>query len=269
MHSSHRDRIFTDTSAYAPVTDPLEEHYENWIYRFRHSLFPDHHCYKCKPLMNSDQSSGVRPDLILVDHLYSEWVLVEVEKFSHSWSGHVSPQLEKLRSVRIGEAQVSAILKEAPELDPARLRTLMSRNRPRILVICNGAPSWSDYFMSSDAELMVVRPLRNEHLDLVLYSERQFQRLKFDKLSYLEPPAEGAHIGWYRITAPNRLDIRIGNYLAEFENGVFPCRTRRLGEEWYLVAPSATRIAQTGERPLAIIRFGDTDIAIDGRVIQS
>ena len=267
--NGHWDRIFTGTSSFAPVSNPLEEHYENWVFKFRHSLFPDHFCYKFKPLLMSDLSTGVRPELVLIDHEYAEWALVEVEKFSHSWSAHVSPQLEKFRSARIGEREVRTLQSMAPDLDPERLRSLMLNIRPRILVVCNGVPTWSAYFLASDAELMVARPLRNEQLDLLMYVDRQFHRRRIDRLSYLEIPSESSLIKWYRISSPNRLNIREANYLAQLENGVTGCKIKSLGNEWYLVFPSGLTLETSSGRPLSIIRFGSSDVAIDGRMIES
>lgn len=269
MTNGHWDRVFTGTSSFAPVSDPLEEHYENWVFKFRHSLFPDHFCYRFKPLLMSDMNTGVRPDLVLVDYEYAEWVLVEVEKFSHSWSAHVSPQLEKFRSARISEKEVQTLQGIASDLDPERLRSLMLNVRPRILVVCNGVPSWSAYFLASDAELMVARPLRNEQLDLLLYVDRQFHRRQIDRLSHLEIPSESSLIKWYRISSPNRLNIREANYLAQLDNGVTSCKIKNIGNEWYLVPPSALTLAAIAGRPLSITRFGISELSIDGRIIES
>ena len=269
MVNGHWDRVFDGDSSFAPVSDPLEEHYENWVFGFRKSLFPDHFCYRFKPLLVSDHSTGVRPDLVLIDHHYAEWVLVEVEKFSHSWSAHVSPQLEKFRSARIGDREVQVLQEVAENLDPARLRSLMLNVRPRILVVCNGVPTWSAYFLASDAELMVARPLRNERLELIMYVDRQFQRRHFDRMSHLEAPKDDALVKWYRISSPNRLAIQEGQYLMQLDNGVTPCRTKKLGDDWYLVLPSSVRIMETNGRPLSIMRFGITEIAVDGRMIES
>ena len=264
--SNQRDRFFTEHSAFAPIQDPLEEHYENWVYKFRNQLFPDHNCFRYKPLMTTNWVTGVRPDLVLVDKDYSEWVLVEVEKFSHSWSSHVSPQLEKFRSAKIGEKEVETLLQVADELNSVRLHALMTTESPRILVVCNGKPNWSDYFMSSNAELMIVRPLRNENLDLVLYADRVFQRLKIDKLSFLEPPSDSELIKWYRIGSPNRLEIAQGRYLVEFENGTYPCDVKCVSSIWYLVPPSSMVITPRGAGHISITRSSSNSMTVDGKV---
>lgn len=266
MASNQRDRFFTEHSAFAPVQDPLEEHYENWVYKFRSQLFPDHNCFRYKPLMATDWVSGVKPDLVLVDKDYSEWVLVEVEKFSHSWSSHVSPQLEKFRSAKIGDKEVEKLLQVAEYLNSERLHILMTTEAPRILVVCNGKPTWSDYFMSSNAELMIVRPLRNENLDLVLYADRVFQRLKFDKLSFLEPPADTALVKWYRISSPNRLEITQGRYLVEFDNGTYPCDVKRMSGIWYFVPPSSMVVSPMGAGHISITRSSSNTMTVDGKV---
>lgn len=268
MDRTHRDRIFTPDSAFAPVADPLEEHYEAWVYRFRDSLFPDHFCHRFKALLVSDQSAGVRPDLVLIDRQYAEWVLVEVEKVSHSWTSHVSPQLEKFRSAQIGDREVRAITEIAPDLDRSRLRSLLLSAKPRILVVCNGKPVWSEQFLTLDAELMVVRPLRNERLDLIMYADRQFQRRHVDKLSFLEAPEDGAVFQWYRIVTPSRMELRVDDHLAQLENGVSPCRTRKLGDDWYIAFPSGTKITGMAGRPLSILRFGIGEMAIDGQLVE-
>jgi hypothetical protein len=211
----------------------------------------------------------VRPDLVLIDREYFEWVLVEVEKFSHSWSSHVSPQLEKFRSARVGDREVASIAEIAPDLDLSRLRSLVLNATPRILVVCNGTPAWSDHFLTSDAELMVVRPMRNERLELVMYADRQFQRRHVDKVSYLEIPKDGALIRWYRIVTPNRMKLSECAYLAQFENGVSPCRTVRLGDVWYLAFPDGTRVLPVPGRQLSILRLGPAGIAIDGQIVEA
>ena len=266
MASNQRDRFFTEHSAFAPIPDPLEEHYENWVFKFRNHLFPDHHCYRYKPLMTTDWTSGVKPDLVLIDKDYSEWVLVEVEKFSHSWSSHVSPQLEKFRSAKIGITEVQKLSNTAVELNYERLKTLMLTEDPRILVVCNGKPAWSDYFLSSDAELMIVRPLRNENLDLVLYADRVFQRRKYDKLSFLEPPLESELIRWYRITSPNRFEIGEGRYLVDFDNGTYSCDIKRMAGIWYFVPPPSMFVKPSRGSHISITRFSLNSMTVEGNV---
>jgi len=266
MGSNQRDRFFTEDSAFGPVSDPLEEHYENWVFKFRHQLFPDHHCLRYKPLMTTDWSTGVKPDLVLIDKEYSEWALVEVEKFSHSWTAHVSPQLQKFQAAKIGQHEVEAVLRSSDDFDFDRLRYLMLSNSPRILVVCNEKPSWSDYFFSSNAELMIVRPLRNERLDLVLYADRTFQRRKFDKLSFLEPPLDGELVRWYRISSPNRFGIEVGRYLVDFENGTFTCEIRKMSETWYFVPPPSMFILPSKGSHISIIRFSNRTMTVDGKV---
>lgn len=259
-----RDRFFTANSAFAPISDPLEEHYENWIFNFRERMFPDHYCFRFKPLVMNDWVTGVRPDLILIDRQYSEWVLVEVEKASHPWSSHVFPQLEKFRSARIGDEEISRLLKDAPDLSPDRLRSLILNEPPRILVVCNDKPSWSDFFLSTDAELMIVRPMRNEYLDLVLYADRIFNRRKYERLSFLEPPSESELIKWYRVTSPNRLEIREGHYLVDFDNGTFSCDIRKMSGNWYFAPPSSIVLRPSRSKHLSILRFSDSEITIEG-----
>jgi len=266
MTINYRDRFFTKDSAFAPVSDPLEEHYENWVYKFRHQLFPDHHCFRYKPLMVTDWVTGVKPDLVLIDKQYSEWALVEVEKFSHSWTSHVSPQLQKFQSAKIGNREVEVLLGSAEDLDADRLRFLMTSEKPRILVVCNGVPSWSDYFFSSNAELMIVRPLRDERLDLVLYADHIFQRRKFDKLSFLEPPPVGDVVRWYRISSPHRFDISEGRYLVDFENGTYSCELRKMSGNWYFVPPPSMFILPSRDSHISIIRFTQKTMTVDGKV---
>lgn len=266
MTNNQRDRLFTEHYAYAPVLDPLEEHYENWIYNFRSRLFPDHNCYRYKPLMTNDLSTGVRPDLLLIDKDYSEWVLVEVEKFSHSWSSHVSPQLEKLRSVKIGTNEVKKLFEEASELIYERLKTLMLSQTPRILVVCNDKPAWSENFLSNDAELMIVKPLRNEHLELVLYADRSFRRRKFDKLALLEPPLDSALVRWYRITTSHRFQISEGKYLVDFDNGTYSCRIRTMSGIWYFMPPPSMMITPSRGSHIAIVRFSSDCLTVEGKV---
>jgi len=269
MANNQQDRFFTEHSAFAPIPDPLEEHYENWIYKFRSRLFPDHHCYRYKPLLTTDLTSGVRPDLVLIDKDYSDWVLVEVEKFSHSWSSHVSPQLEKFRAAKIGIIEVNKLFNAADDLTYDRLKTLMISQTPRILVICNDKPTWSENFLSNDAELMIVKPLRNEYLELVLYADRLFQRRKFVKLSFLEPPLDGELIRWYRILSPHRLNISAGRYLVEFDNGTYSCDIQRMSGIWYLVPPSSMVIAPSQGSHISIVRFSSNSLTVDGKVEET
>lgn len=116
---------------------------------------------------------------------------------------------------------------------------------------------------------MVVRPLRNERLELILYADRQFQRRHVDRISYLETPKDDALIQWYRIVSPNRMELCEGAYLAQFENGVSPCRTHKMGGEWYLSFPNGTRITPLTGHELSILRCSVAAMTIDGQIVEA
>lgn len=97
-----------------------------------------------------------KPDLALVARDYSHWFVIEVELASHSFEGHVFPQV---RTFRYGEAQPDCemILSRELRISPQRARTLVREIPRSVAVIANrNDQRWRDTLRLSDIQLLVV-----------------------------------------------------------------------------------------------------------------
>ena len=244
----------------------FEETYEKMLLQFSAELFPDHFCIEFKGELDVPRQNNVKPDLVLIDKMYQEWVLVEVEVARHSWSGHVGDQIERLELASLPNRGLEKLLSKEPSLDARRTELLVRSQLQRVLVVCNDSPRWQDKFAQTSAELLIVRPFRNERHELLLQSERDFRRRYRHVLTGLEPPTR-SQPGWYKIDSPHAVPLDQENVAVVFDNEVVAGKIRRIGFEWFLVVSHGLSIVSNG--PLGIVGVIDHLFEINGKVVEN
>jgi hypothetical protein len=261
------NRIFRSGSVYFEFGPHsiYEDAYERIVVQFKDELFPDHWCIDFKDELKVPRTSNVKSDLILIDKLYLEWVLVEVEIARHSWSGHVSDQIQRLELAEVTQKSIDRLIEQNTFLEKDRLSLLFSNQNQRVLVVCNDTPRWQNKFSETSAELMIVRPFRDDQHDLLLQSEREFRRRGRQIISKLEVPAQ-EQPGWYQILSPHAIPLTEGNVQLSFDNEVLSGKIRRLGQYWYLVVSQGVSIVRNDN--LAITGVAGIVFEINGKVVQ-
>ena len=77
----------------------------------RKALFPDWRWYRWSPLLYTPDGAGTRPDALLLSESDYSWIVVEVELAHHSISGHIEPQLDRIRRATYDSSLADTILK--------------------------------------------------------------------------------------------------------------------------------------------------------------
>lgn len=204
-----------------------------------------------------------KADLILVDRGYLEWVLVEVEISNHSWTGHVRDQIERFELAEISKHEVQKLCSRAVELDSGRTLSLLTTQPPRILVVCDGAPRWSDQLHSTSAELLIATPFRDELNQLIIQCNRPFRRRRRIGLTSLAPPT-ALMPNWYKITDPHAFDVREADVQVLCDNRVFSGKIRSSGSSWYLVLASSIQLLESDQH--IVLNADENTIEISGRL---
>jgi hypothetical protein len=231
--------IVLDDQVFHPLTPGAlyESSYESIILARASVLFPNYKCYRFNPMVSSSLGEAA-PDLILVAEGFQTWVVVEVELASHSFNGHVRPQMERLASARYGAREAKWLADRNPFVDHERIADLMSAQSPRIFMIVNASvPTWEQSLRQMGIGVLVAEPFRNR-LDAMAL------RLQGDSV-----PAPGdvltrvwLGVDWLRryirleTSAPlnvtgDRIQLRVRGELVT-------CGVRSIGGEKYLIAPS-------------------------------
>ncbi len=262
------NRILSEGSTFYEIGSHsiYEETYEKMLLQFKEELFPDHFCFEFKHELRVPRQTNVKPDLILIDREYQEWVLVEVEVARHSWSGHVADQVERLELAEMPRVMISRMCAVQLDIDERRVSMLFQSQLQRVLVVCNDSPRWSEKFAETSAELLVVRPFRNERHALMLQSEREFRRRRRNIVTNLSTPT-ASQPGWYRIEAPHAIPIHLSEVSLIFDNEVVPGKIRRIGQDWFLVVSHGLSIVSTTQ--LAITGVRDSYLDLNGKVIEN
>jgi hypothetical protein len=129
-----------------------------------------------------------RPDLALIDPLYRYWWVIEVELTSHSLRGHVIPQISTFVEGSYGTTHVSALSKQSPQLDEAKLRAMMLGEAPEVVVISNRMDSaWKDSIEKSGAHLVVLNVFRSDKSRDIFHLEGVLPDSPQDCLSRIVP----------------------------------------------------------------------------------
>jgi len=104
-----------------------------------------------------------RADLALIDRVYREWWVVEVEMAHHSLEAHVLPQVDVFRSGRYGPEHVAHLLGRRSDFEPEALASMLRGALPGVLVVVNlPCPHWVRPLRERDAFLSVVEIFRSD-----------------------------------------------------------------------------------------------------------
>lgn len=119
--------------------------FQNIVARMRNELFETYHLSKLNiPVSSREFRIGRKvPDFVLIDHLYRDWWVVEVELSTHDYSNHVEPQIQVLSTGDYGEEHAHSICRNNVDIDFSRLRDLIRMSQPMALLVCDDIPrSW-------------------------------------------------------------------------------------------------------------------------------
>ena len=162
-------RILVRGDWYDPVSGSslYERDYEAAILANSEALFPGFTCVTFKPLVDSEFGRA-RADLALIDHLYRNWFVVEVELDSHPLESHVEEQVRKLSAGKYEDAHAEALHRACGNLDLSRLKSMLLGEQPRVLVVVTReVPVWSQRLARYGAHVAVVELFRDD-LDRVV-----------------------------------------------------------------------------------------------------
>lgn len=118
-------------------------------------IYPTYRCFPFGGTFKLDDSVS-RPDIALVARDLSHWFVIEVELVSHSFDGHVLPQV---RTFRYGEPQLDCISVLAKELkmDRSQIATFLMTVPRTVAVIANKRHrDWEVVLRSHDIQLLAV-----------------------------------------------------------------------------------------------------------------
>jgi hypothetical protein len=144
-----------------------EAEFERILLAYAATLFPTWFLVSFKADVHSDE--GVkRPDLALIDRDYRRWWVVETEMARHDFNSHVFPQARVLAQGRYDDTHVSALLRAAAHLDPARVGAMVRGEQPRVwVVVDHPRPDWRRPLEAIGVALGVVEIFRsatNQHV---------------------------------------------------------------------------------------------------------
>lgn len=116
-------------------TDALERDFELSVVKALTCAYPTYRCITFGGTFRLDDR-GSRPDLALISKDLSHWFVIEVELSTHSFDGHVLPQV---RAFRYGEPQQDCanILARELGIDVAQAQTLVQCVPRFVAVIAN------------------------------------------------------------------------------------------------------------------------------------
>jgi hypothetical protein len=156
-------RILINGEWYDPIApnSVFEPEYEELVLQHSAALFPDFECVPYTRLVNSPVGDS-KADLALVDRDYRSWYVLEIELASHSLSGHVLPQMQRLSLARYGADDAAWIASRNSHLDANRMRYLMDSVSPGFMVIVNApVPGWIEPLRWLGVSVAIVEPFRN------------------------------------------------------------------------------------------------------------
>ncbi len=139
-----------------------ERDYEALVLAEAASLFPAWRCVPFDATIEGDDGVRKKPDLALIDHLYRQWWVVEIELAHHDLYSHVIPQVDAFRTGSYGAAHAAALQAKAPDLDGDRLAAMVGGEPPNVLVIVDSPnTSWHAPLRERRVQLAVVEPFRS------------------------------------------------------------------------------------------------------------
>jgi hypothetical protein len=201
----------------------LEADFESVVVNKGNLIFPDFFVVPFKATVSSDDDSA-KADLALIERSYREWWVVEVELGTHSFEGHVLPQVRTLARASYREDEARALCTSCPELELQRVLDMVKGRQPRVLVVVDSEKKeWGRPLRSFDAELLILqmfRSERNEHAFRIdgylpvppgsVISECSFDNLLPRFLVVHSPALLG-------VAAGKILCIRFGQYVTEWQ----------------------------------------------------
>lgn len=144
-----------------------EDDFEKIIFHRVPILYPGFIAVWFKKVVQSDTDSAM-PDLALIDAMYRNWWVVEIEMANHPFETHVLRQVETLSNAKYSEDEANYLMGQNNRLDRERLLDMMKGVQPRVSVVVNGiTPSWVAPLSKHNAILQVVeifRSERNQHI---------------------------------------------------------------------------------------------------------
>jgi hypothetical protein len=114
---------------------PSEAEFEYFVIKGLSCLFPDYYCITFRGTFR-DEGRSARPDLALVARNFSHWFVIEVELVSHSFEGHVLPQIRTLERGEPDEDCVG-VLSQRLNISRQRAKTLLTLIPRRLAVVAN------------------------------------------------------------------------------------------------------------------------------------
>jgi hypothetical protein len=102
-----------------------------------------------------------RPDLALISRDFSHWFVIEVELSSHSFDGHVLPQV---KAFRYGDPQGDciAVLSRELRISQSQANTLLSHVPRRVVVVANRHKStWEIALKAHDIQYLILSIFRS------------------------------------------------------------------------------------------------------------
>lgn len=145
------------------LVDPTgfsETEFEEHVIRALVCAYPEYHCIGFRADF-SFENQVRRADLALVHRSQSHWFIVEVELLSHSFHGHVVPQV---RCFRYGDPLsicADILCDEIPQMDyPKALSFLQYVPRSVVVVVNRRSAEWASGLRALDAQLLALSLFR-------------------------------------------------------------------------------------------------------------
>jgi len=164
-------RLLVDQTWYETIRSQSwrERDYEALVMNQAPRLFPAWKCVEFKATIEGEDGVRKQPDLALIDHMYREWWVVEIELGNHDLYGHVIPQVDAFRTGSYGPEHASALHRNAADLDHARLQAMILGEPPNVLVIVDSPyTAWRSPLAERRVKLAVVEPFRSQGPEIAL-----------------------------------------------------------------------------------------------------
>ena len=164
-------RLLVGNTWYEPVRPQswFERDYEALVLAQAPDLFPAWQCVPFNETIVGEDGTRKKPDLALVDPLYRQWWVVEIELAHHDLLGHVIPQVDVFRSGSYEQRHAAALHRSAHDLDADRLDAMIQGDPPEVLVIVDSpSTEWRRPLLERRVSLAVVEPFRSTGTTIAL-----------------------------------------------------------------------------------------------------
>lgn len=240
-----RDLVFRGTTANQrfQLVDPdgmSESEFQMTVAEALLQAYPNHTCVGFSGTF-AFEAGRWRPDLALVASDFSHWFIIEVELTSHSFEGHVLPQV---RAFRYGDPESDCVgcLSRELSLDPRRARTLLEHVPRGVAVVINKPhPHWTEVLRSHEIQTLVVHAFRSSDGNEILEIEGRLRTLR-DSLGFGKYSATERSLRF-----PRTVPLPMGRVQIE---------DPRAGVSWWLVSCTPTNTWVTKEQGVPAIQHG-------------